>query len=198
MDEFTFNILVIFFPGILATFIVDKFTFHRERKAFTFFTHSFLLGLSSILFYFPFKRGININDFHELLFSTDLIWISMIAIILSVSLIAVDRNKLLYKFANKIKLSNQTGELDTWAYYLNSDEIEWVTIRDKNKNLMYQGKIEAFSNGEKDPREIILKNAIVFQESDGEKLYEINALYLSFSINESIIIDYNQGDLKNG
>jgi hypothetical protein len=44
---------------------------------------------------------------------------------------------------------------------------------------MYQGYLTTFSTTE-DPRELILRNATVFENSSGAKLYDVNSLYLSF------------------
>jgi peptidyl-tRNA hydrolase len=61
---------------------------------------------------------------------------------------------------------------------MNSGVIGWIVVRDHSKNVMYQGYLTTFSTTE-DPRELILRDATVFENSSGAKLYDVSSLYLS-------------------
>ena len=60
---------------------------------------------------------------------------------------------------------------------MNSNETEWVTIRDLKNNLVYDGWIKAFSEDSRNP-EILLRDVTVYNNSSAEELYEIDAQYL--------------------
>lgn len=51
ISEFAFNLLLIFFPGIICAYMVDMFTNHRERTQFQFIINAFLLGFGSYLLF---------------------------------------------------------------------------------------------------------------------------------------------------
>ena len=51
LDNLSLQLLLVFSPGILATIIFDKFTFHRQKSLRDFFISSFVLGVISILLF---------------------------------------------------------------------------------------------------------------------------------------------------
>jgi hypothetical protein len=71
---------------------------------------------------------------------------------------------------------------------MNSKIPAWVTIRDMQNDIMYQGYVVAFSDSlEKD--EIFLDNVSVYQNSTGNKLYDVAGLYIPTK-RENLIIEF--------
>ena len=56
---------------------------------------------------------------------------------------------------------------------------------------MYQGMVHTFSDVE-DPRELILKDVSVFDNETGDKLYDVDLIYLSFEKKNASIEIYSQ------
>ena len=195
ISDFAFRLLLLFFPGIICTYIVDQLTVHRPREKFFFLLSSFVFGLMS---YFEYKLFYLIPGHHffpnyisaELLFlkaltdSTikysfeEIALVTICAIITAMLFSIGSRFKLLNKVAHTLRLSKQFGELDVWGYMLNIKEVNWVTVRDHANDLIYDGWVQAFSDDSKDA-EMLLRDVSVYKNSTGEPLYQVGALYIS-------------------
>lgn len=194
MSEFTFKLLLLFFPGILCAFLIDQLTIHRPREVFTFLLQSFVCGIFS---YFIYWTGIksfdyfwpnivdpNITFLRALTDSTasfsfkEIVFASGIAIVLAFIITVVSRYKLLNRAARSMGLTKKFGELDVWGYMLNMKEIIWVTVRDHKNDLIYDGWIQAFSDDSKDA-ELLLRDVTIYKNSTAECLYQVGAVYLS-------------------
>ncbi|PES34155.1 DUF6338 family protein [Bacillus thuringiensis] len=204
-SELTVRLLLIFFPGIISALIVDKLTLHRGREFKEFLLNSFLLGLSS---YFLFYMIIGLNNLiaelrglvptwklHFLMSLTDrkvpiniteVIIATFIAIILAFLISFSINHKFLHRFAIKMKLSSKFAQLDVWAYVFDSPDIDWITVRDIENDLMYQGWVEAFSDTH-DTNELFLRDVIVYKNSTGEELYSVGAMYITGYSNKLIL-----------
>ena len=198
ITEFTFRILIIFFPGIIAYFITNALTIHRKGETYHFLIiRSFVLGLLSyvILYFLNLLYGIIVSYFgvdHEFAIQiftvslggkpsvsyTEIIWATILAIPMSFVLALAQNKKWLNRVAKRMKVTQKMGDIDLWNFVLESPETEWIVVRDIKYNLAYQGRIQGFS-GTFNENELFLRDVLVLQNDTGENLYEVDALYLS-------------------
>jgi hypothetical protein len=103
-------------------------------------------------------------------------------------LIALNINySLLMRLCRAIGLTKRFSDPDVWSYLLNSgDTDKWVTIRHKERELIYQGYVRSFSGGDKD-REIILAPVGLYSLDTAERVGEIPILYLAFKKDDVVL-----------
>lgn len=197
LSEFTFRLLLLFFPGILCAYLIDHLTIHRPREPFFFLLQSFVCGIFSysifwagvktFAYFCPNAVGSNITFLRALTDSNtsfsfkEIALVSGIAVIVACVVAVMSRFKLLNRVARRIGITKKFGELDVWGYMLNTKEVEWVTVRDHKNDLIYDGWVQAFSDDSKDA-ELLLRDVSVYKNSsvgDAEKLYQVGAVYLS-------------------
>jgi hypothetical protein len=206
ITEFAFKLLLLFFPGIICAYIVDQLTVHKPREATFFLLQSFVLG---ILSYFTYWGGLKLvhnffpNSFHsysvtflraltdsKVTFSLrEIANVTGLSIILACLVSLSSRFKWPNRLARRIGLTKKFGELDVWGYLLNlnNDDIMWLTVRDHERNLIFDGWVQAFSDDSKDA-ELLLRDVSVYKNDTGEPLYQTGAVYLSRK-RESISIE---------
>jgi hypothetical protein len=204
-SELTIRLLLIFFPGILASMIVDSLTAHRGRDFKVFLLNSFILGLAAYLILFI-CIGINnlivklrglvptwevdflnslIDKTSDINF-TEVIIASLISIILAFLVSAFINYKILHKLSIKLKLTKKFGQLDVWSYVFDSPDIDWIIVRDLEIDLMYQGWVEAFSDTY-DNNELFIRDVLVYRNSTAEELYFMAGVYITKESNNLII-----------
>ncbi|HFJ9403496.1 DUF6338 family protein [Bacillus sp. (in: firmicutes)] len=208
-SELTIRLLLIFFPGIISSLILDSLTSHRERDFRIFLLHSFVLGLTS---YFTLYVLISINNFFIRLQGLtpslkmnfldslidkkasinikEVIIATLLAIILALFISALVNHKILHKFAKKIKITKKFGQLDVWSYVFDSPDIDWIIVRDLENNLMYQGWVEAFSDTY-DNNELFIRDVYVYRNSTAEELYFMQGIYIAKDT-ANLIIEFPQ------
>lgn len=114
--------------------------------------------------------------------------------IIGLSAVGIYEHNLLFKFANKIKLTNKIDNTDVWDYLFY--EQPWVVVKDYVTGNTYFGRVIRFSDTEDNkPREMLLEDVSVYSSTDGE--YEIKQVYLSRNPSEfSIEIDDYEREKK--
>lgn len=194
ISEFTFKLLLLFFPGIICAYLVDQLTIHRPREAFSFLLQSFVYGIFSYFIYWvglkmfayfwPSTANPDITFLRALTDSTvsfsfkEIVFTCGIAIVLACVITVTSRFKFLNRAAHFIGLTKKFGELDVWGYMLNMKEVIWVTVRDHKNDLIYDGWVQAFSDDSKDA-ELLLRDVSVYKNATAERLYQVGAVYLS-------------------
>ncbi len=78
----------------------------------------------------------------------------------------------------KIYASKRSGDEDTWSYFNNSDQVQWVFVRDFSNNRVYYGAVGQYSDSDQ-VKEIVLNDVQVFSIDKDELLYCVEALFLS-------------------
>lgn len=201
-----------FLPGIISAVVIDILTTHRKRQSFHFLLHSYLLGVTSygflmlvvwinnrIVMLFGKTPTWKITFLNSLLDSkvkinvSEVFYASLISIIIAIIVVVIVNNKTVYKIANALRISNKHGEDDVWDYYFSSTDIEWITIRDSENKLVYQGAVSAYSQKD-DKRELILAQVQVYKDeiaSELKLLYEKDFIYFSFDANSRLIIEHS-------
>lgn len=204
-SELTVRLLLIFFPGIIAALIINSLTTHKKKDFNFFLLYSFLLGLTSyfIVYLCVFVNNIIVNlngykaklklQFLESLTNgkspiqiSEVLITTFIAIVIAIVISFIMNQGLLHKMARKLKVTSQFGENDVWEHVFNSPDVDWVTVRDFENDLMYQGHLEAFSDTFTS-NELWLRDVFVYSSSTGEELYKIDAVYLTRNPNNLTI-----------
>ncbi|MEW6104475.1 MAG: DUF6338 family protein [bacterium] len=198
ITEFTIRLLLLFFPGIICAYIVDAFTIHKPRETFLFLLQSFVFGLSS---YFLFWVVLIIYNFvgskltlwsvkSEVVFLraladskvhisySEIVWVCIISVLLAIVITIITTYKIHFKIVQWLRITKKFGELDVWGYTFNMKEVNWVTVRDMEKDLAYDGWVQSFSDDSKDA-ELLLRDVRVYQNSSGEFLYQVDMMYIS-------------------
>jgi hypothetical protein len=194
ISDLALRLLLLFFPGIICAYVVDTLTVHRPRQPFFFVLQSFVLGLSSYFLYFIFcwllntfwtnRFCIQVSNLSALIDSKaaisfrEVCFVTVAALFLAVTISVSQKHKLVFRMAHLLRVTGKFGELDVWGYTMNLREVEWVTVRDHAKDLMYDGWIQAFSDDSKNA-ELLLRDVSVYKNISGERLYQIGALYIS-------------------
>lgn len=192
ISEFAFNLLLIFFPGIICAYMVDMFTNHKERTQFQFVINAFLLGFGSYLVYasaiyfFTPDKFDGINFLHALsegkakISLKEILQVCVISAVLAILIIVISTHKVHFRLFQTLKITKKFGEQDVWGFLMNATSTEWITVRDIENNIMYDGSVKAFSDNSKEA-ELLLENVSVYRNDSGEHLYDIDAQYLSLN-----------------
>ena len=192
ISEFTLIIILLFLPGLIAFLIIDALTSHGKYRLFELVILSFLLGfisycifdtinflISSILF----KTSVSLSFFKMLLNQkneldiNEIIIVSIFAIPLGLFVALIINKKILYNLASILKISKQHGSINVFSHLMYKLGNNYVVIRDRNNNRMYQGWIEFYPDS-LDKGGIFLRDVIVFNNSSAKFLYKIDGLYL--------------------
>jgi len=198
LSEFAFQLLLLFVPGIICSYIIDTFTNHKERTQFQFLLSSFVYGLMA---YGLLWVTLNIIDcFYEVSYAStnflgflqggnqaisfaEIFYACIFAVLLASMITYVHTHKLHFKLFRALNITTKFGELDVWGYLMNSDEVSWITVRDLENNLMYDGWVQAFSDNSKEA-EVLLGDVFVYENATGDFLYEVASQYLSLDRNK--------------
>jgi hypothetical protein len=198
-------LVLIFIPGILCYGVVASLASKRTRDNTTIFLQIFMYGVTSYMVLALanvvapasiVRLGLHLQDLALLNPSAiersgiDPVPIALATVIglLLGLLIALNINySLLMRLCRAIGLTKRFSDPDVWSYLLNSDDTDkWVTIRHKERELIYQGYVRSFSGGDKD-REIILGPVRVYSLDTAERVGEIPILYLAFKKDDVVL-----------
>lgn len=213
ITELSIHLLILFFPGIICFYIVESLTVHRDRLAYQVFLLSYVYGAlsyatygilataSNALFFSSYRP--ETNELHVPLKNTlsfaralhdpkitpdyrEIAYVTIVSILLALLISYLVRRKLLHNFAKTFKISTKFGELDVWQYAMESENTDWVTVRDLARNLMFCGYKVAYSDAEPHA-ELLLTHVRIYNESTGALLYEADRMYLSRPKNDLTI-----------
>ncbi len=209
MDAFIYKLVIIFIPGIMGRFLLGRLLFIKDNDKFYFILTSFLIGVFSYFIFdliglvlkfllhlvilgsdnsalrdlssFPTANSIiNLTAANPIDF-TIIIRVSLISLTLACIWSLLNKNHCLTRILQKIGVTNRTSEPDVWSYLFHHPEFRansWICVRDRKNDLSYQGYLIAFSDLAVAP-ELALREVGVYKNSTGEKLYDVNVLYLS-------------------
>lgn len=199
MNELVVTLVLILLPGIVAAVIADKITVHSKWGSFKFSLYAMLLGVGCYvalqaafwiwcflaeaicgscseyghlkIWRAPLDDGVSIRG-REVVLAT------MLA--LPVALLAswVINFKLLNRLAQRLRITTKYGDENLYSHYLNSEEIDWIYVRDPESGLTYQGRVMSLSENES-VNEVVLVDVTVYRYKDSQKLYDVPSLYIS-------------------
>jgi diacylglycerol kinase len=104
-------------------------------------------------------------------------------------------SRLLYKTANALKISDKIDDIGVWNHAFEAARNQWVIVRSNQDDLMYRGWVESFSDG-LDSREILLRDVGVYRNSDADLLYSMPGLYIAFSKEDNLKIEFQSWDFS--
>ncbi len=191
ISEFTFRLILIFIPGLITFYIVDKLTIHKETVFHDKVFYSLLYGficymgysfvVSIISFFLPFH--IELSFFKSLTDNSikpdlkEILWATILSFPIGFLFSFISNHKFLHRIAHKLSVSKKFGDVGVWSYLMNTGIPEWVVVRDIQNDLMYEGWVMAFSDSTEE-HELFLRDVKVFRNSTGDPLYETPGLYI--------------------
>lgn len=192
--EVTVQFVLLFLPGITATWVVHAMTFLRRPPPYLFVLHSVLLGLSSYVVYALILRlvGLFIHGNPRVVFlenlSTAGVTVAPIEVaaatglgfVLGVVLSVIVERDLVHRLGRGLGITRQFPEERLWGHMFRNITHHWVVARDLDQDLAYEGWLAGYSEGV-DPNELLLRDARVFRNSTGRHLYDTAAVFLSRS-----------------
>lgn len=215
LTELTIRLLLLFFPGLIAALLINNLTTHKRPDFNVYILHSFILGMLS---YFVANLLLLLNNWYlkmngfqsngELSFFQSLtdntvsisykevVVVTVIAFILAIIISLILNRGWFHWLARKAKITNQFGEGDVWQYLFNSPDIGWITVRDLETDLVYQGYVSAFSDTHQE-NELLLGEVHVYDGKTAEFLYELKMLYINRDLNKITIEIQKTGENRN-
>ena len=95
-------------------------------------------------------------------------------------------HKIINKIAGEYGISQKYGDENLFSYFLNIQDLSWIYVLDKEKELTYMGEVVSFSECDS-IQEIVLKNVSVFTYEDSKFLYKLSLVYLSKAVGSFVI-----------
>ncbi|MDW7651753.1 MAG: DUF6338 family protein [Bacillota bacterium] len=199
ITDLTVRLLLIFFPGIVATLIYEALSVQEKRQHLEFFIRSFVFGMGvysllaliqniivegeSNCFLPIINSSIPINE-------VDILKSTLMSIPLAIVVAAISNYKIVYRVARFFRITKVHGFSSVWEAFFDSPQIEWVVIRDIQNDIMYEGWIEQYSDVEED-RELLLRQVLVYRNTTGERYYKepLASLYISIPKNNNVTIE---------
>jgi hypothetical protein len=197
LSDLTIRIIVLFFPGIICSALVDQLTVHRDRSTSLIVVHSLLMGMTCYFTLYLVAALIDFTSsflrlpvtsrvvFFDALFNHDIkpdwveiVWATLFAGPLALLFSWISRHNFLHRIAQYIGSTSKFGDLDVWDFMLNSPDIHWLVVRDIKNDLSFYGWAGAFSDTVDKP-ELLLRDVKVYRNSTGELLHEVGGMYLS-------------------
>ncbi len=197
LSEFAIKLLLLFLPGIICSYIVDTFTHHEKRTQFQFIINSYVYGLLSYIGYYLihilFKAKESKIYFLKALIDSksdisyeEIISVCIVSIALAVIFTCMHNSKLHFKLFRKLKITKKSGHIDVWGDLMNSPDVKWISVRDIENNLIYDGYLSVFSDSVKEA-EVLMSDVCVYKNDTAELLYKVKFQYLSLDKSKIVI-----------
>jgi len=115
-------------------------------------------------------------------------WTTVIAVLMSLVFAFVSNRKIHYRFARFLRITKKSGEVDVWGFVMNSsgDTMTWITLRDTDTDLSYDGWIHSFSE-DQITTELFLRDVSVYRNSTSDFLYQVGAMYFKIDPKKVIL-----------
>jgi len=200
MNELAVSIAIVLFPGLISTVICDKIAIHgRDWRTFKYGVYSFIFGVLSYAIVQLLLSAWQIADFvlvgTPVLFTRLRVWslastqhadialwevcaASAVAPIIAFVATTISEHKWLTRLAQRLHVSNKFGDENLFSYYLNSDEVQNVYIRDPNVNQTYAGRVLEYSETDH-IQEVVLSGVTVYDYEGSQPLYSLPTMYLA-------------------
>ena len=225
MTEFTFSLIFLSIPGLLAYYVISQLTSGAKSDGnIDKILKIFVLSVVSYSFYGIVEstwnlicgQAFNSNIFNDLMGSQSLQLFEIVGgaifgVIFGLSFSYTKNNNFFHRVAQKWKITNKYGDNDVWSFFLNADfkELEqdenentsndsvhkWVFVRDLKERLLFYGYVSVWSDTHSN-RELIISNVDVFDNDDSTHLYKADHVYISRNIDDIIIEVPNLESLK--
>lgn len=202
LSSFTIRIILLFFPGIVATALfrllsnkgnIDNREYFVKSLIYSFLSYGILILLSLII-----NMVTKCTFFNALADSSvpinyiEVLMATIIAILVSIGSLYISNYNLLYKIGTKIKITTNTGEIDVWGELFNNSNKgieDYVYIIFLDKKIIYGGAVSNFSLFGQN-REVVLNNVRVFEDiGERQELRSMEKAYLQFTKDDNVIIE---------
>jgi hypothetical protein len=184
------QIAILFLPGLVWARLDARYGTTEKPSETELFIRAFMYGLATYavvyIIYWCVGREFSIlemNDVEESVvltadFIDEIIFSIPVSFFLSIIWIAANTHKWLTRALQHLRITNKFGDEDVWDFTFNSSQaaVEYVHVRDFDKNLTYAGWVNIFSETGK-LRELVLRDVIVY-DSEGNET-EIPLLYIA-------------------
>ncbi len=222
MNEFAVIIGVILFPGLIAAVICDKLVVHTIKwDSFKYGIYSFIFGVLSYVLLqaiYAFSQLLpncdcSITAAEQIVLKVwtivkpkeldislrEVFYATLLAPIIAALCASVVNFKLINKLAKKLNISMKFGDENLYSFFLNSDDVSWVYVRDIKNNITYEGKVVSFSETDS-IQELVLTNVTLYCYETSVKLYSIPDIYIAKPVGEFIIetVPSEFLEIKNG
>ncbi len=192
--------MLLFLPGIIATFIIDSLVHIRQKAPFRYGVYAILNGLGVYLVLelitwvvncpsqFPSLSiwGMLADPAGTINSGSEVVSSAALAVPYGLVVSALGRKKLLHRFAKFCRVSDKFGDNTVWEHLLTSADTDWVTVRDTTRDLAYQGKIFKYSDGTTE-FELCLSQVNVYRNSDMKFFYYVDYIYLTSDSREWLL-----------
>lgn len=188
MDYFFFQLAIIFLPGLIWERIATRYALKRPPSQFEIALRTFTFGLSAyaitVMLYGVFGYDFILPElkrdagFLERKFLNQFAVAIAVSITCAVGWLYLVNKAVLGRILRKIGATKSYGQEDVWDIVFNSPdgEVEYVYVRDYEKQKAFSGWVRAFSNAPH-ARELLLRDAQVY-DLDGNLLYEMPLIYI--------------------
>lgn len=204
ITQLTIKLIILLIPGIYSTLIIENLTVHKKWSNFKFIIYSILLGCFSYLtlqtilhlcaFIIWMQMGGDFNPpiitFWKSLFDEktsingkEVIETCILSTFLAFFVAFIVSRKYLHKISQYLKISTKYGDENLFSFFLNSKDVSWIHIRDKNKQLIYEGLVSVHSETDY-ACELVLEDVKIYDYENSNFIYAIDSLYLRFPITE--------------
>lgn len=200
MNHLVVAVFVLLLPGLISTIIADKICVHAQPwSSFKYTIYSFVFGVFSYILlqliissfglfpspinFLPDLAGeLSVWSFASSdTFEVDLREVfaaALLSPVVGFAIAWVYNQKFLNEMAHNLGISRKYGDENLFSYFLNSPAIDWVYVRDAEREVMYRGRVHAFSERE-NIQEIVLFNVTVYGYNSGEESYSVDNIYIS-------------------
>jgi Family of unknown function (DUF6338) len=194
--EFTFRVVLLFLPGLVGFILFERLTVHKKTENFLLILYSLVFGFAAYGFtwgaysyLFPWINSHwlttlptkmvfwdELQDANRPLEFREIAAACLSAICVAIIASYLSNYKVLYRVGRFFRATRKSGSIDVWGAILSASGTDFVTIRDKDADLAYDGWIYYFSE-EQPTMELVLRDVAVYRNSDAVFLYQVGAMY---------------------
>ncbi len=195
LNEFTFSLIVLAFPGILVYMILRKVAPEREESGVEKFLKIFVYSISAYIIYALFLKALAALPFLGISASAtfdwksietgDIIGATVAALLLTLLLTYALNYMWLNRLLSLLRASKRSGHKDAWTLFhnipLSQRNSGFMLVRDHSNSLVYYGFIYGWSEKTEGNKELVLQNVAVYSDSGTNPtlLYETPWIYLN-------------------
>ena len=170
MSDLAIVVGIILFPGIVATVLADKLVVHvRPWGSFKYGLYAFVFGVASYVAlqgiawlqglapvtyqFLPSMLGLLqvwsfVRDNGTSVSLAEVFAATVMAVPVAFCGAFLVNHKIFHRAGNIVGASRKYGDENLYTFFLNSQELDWVYVRDFDRKLTYQGRIFSFSEND--------------------------------------------------
>lgn len=195
MNILLVQLAIVFLPGLIWAQLDVRYAQKAKPSQAEFLIRAFIFGLmtyaavyivyaclgkefSTLWISQADPKTLSIGDFVD-----EVLWSLPVSFFLAIIWIAGSTYKWLTRFLQFIRVTQKYGDEDVWDFTFNSSraEVEYVHLRDFEKNITYAGWVDSFSETGK-LRELLLREVCIY-DSEGNEI-EVPLLYLARKVDD--------------